>query len=91
MLMQENDDDYEEYNTKEVLEEALFRNMPVSQLFLCSHPKLHPHIWNLKPFNQILHYGVASRDVEIRIQIFVWRISNSTTNIYCTYYNSPKE
>ncbi|KAG0610647.1 hypothetical protein M758_7G081300 [Ceratodon purpureus] len=28
MLMQENDDDYEEYNTKEVLEEALFRNIP---------------------------------------------------------------
>lgn len=29
ILMQENDEDYEEYNTKEVLEEALFRNMPV--------------------------------------------------------------
>jgi hypothetical protein len=29
MLMQENDEDYEEYNTKEVLEEALFRNMAV--------------------------------------------------------------
>jgi hypothetical protein len=27
--MQENDEDYEEYNTKEVLEEALFRNMAV--------------------------------------------------------------